>query len=174
MASTGRILMTIRALKACCVSVQHHASRRRGDLRLPREQHRHSAGPTFAAPAAWLCGGVSIPKANVSSVSSTQCEVPLSETDYRVAIRPLTAEEGGRDPIELPDLLGCMSDGETIEQAVVNGAEGRLYWIEAIRDAARMVPLPKVGATEAQSGMSARCRPKSLHAVWRNDRRRRA
>jgi antitoxin HicB len=75
--------------------------------------------------------------------------VLLSETDYRVAISPLTAEEGGRDLIKFPDLAGCVSDGVTIEEAVVNGAEGKLDWIAAIRDADRVVSSPKVDATEA-------------------------
>ncbi len=49
----------------------------------------------------------------------------MSETKYRSNIRPLTAEEGGGHLIEFPDLPGCMSDGETIEETLANGAEAR-------------------------------------------------
>jgi antitoxin HicB len=42
----------------------------------------------------------------------------MSETEYAFTIRPLTAEEGGGYLIEYPDLLGCMSDGETVEEAI--------------------------------------------------------
>ena len=46
----------------------------------------------------------------------------MSEVEYRFTVRPMTAEEGGGYLIEFPDLPGCMSDGETIEEAIANGA----------------------------------------------------
>jgi antitoxin HicB len=76
----------------------------------------------------------------------------MSETEDRFTIRPLTAEEGGGYLIEFPDLPGCMSDGETIEEALANGADAKRAWIAAMREAARKVPPPTVDAAEAYGG----------------------
>ena len=62
----------------------------------------------------------------------------MSETDTPFAIRPLTSEEGGGYPIEFPDLPGCMSDGETIEETNANGTEAKRDWIAT----GRPVPAP--------------------------------
>ena len=83
-------------------------------------QHVYAAGPAFA-------------EANVSSDSSTPCEVPMRQTDYCFTIHPLTAEEGRGYLIEFPDLSGCMSDGETIEEAFANDAETKRSWIAAMQ-----------------------------------------
>jgi antitoxin HicB len=42
----------------------------------------------------------------------------MSDTQYRFTVRPLTEDEGGGYLIEFPDLPGCISDGETIEEAL--------------------------------------------------------
>jgi antitoxin HicB len=56
--------------------------------------------------------------------SLTWCEVPMSETEYRFTIRPPTAQQVGGYLIELPDLPGCMPDGNTIEEALASGTGG--------------------------------------------------
>jgi antitoxin HicB len=89
--------------------------------------------------------------------------VPKSETEYRLTFRPLTAEEGGGYLIELPDLPGCISDGETITEALANGAEAKRDWIAAMRKAGRPVSPPTMDATEAYSGKWVLRTPKSLH-----------
>jgi antitoxin HicB len=61
----------------------------------------------------------------------------MRQTDYRSTIHRLTAEEGGGYLIEFPDLPGCMSDGETIEEALANGAEAKRDWIAAMQAADR-------------------------------------
>jgi antitoxin HicB len=45
----------------------------------------------------------------------------MSDIDYRFTVRPLTGEEGGGFLVEFPDLPGCMSDRETIGEAIANG-----------------------------------------------------
>jgi antitoxin HicB len=42
---------------------------------------------------------------------------------YRFTVRPLSKEEGGGYLVEYPDIPGCMSDGETIQEAIANGRE---------------------------------------------------
>ena len=57
-------------------------------------------------------------------------------TDYPFEIRPLSAEEGGGFLIAYSDFSDCISDGETVEEALKNGKdalsndrcfEGRIY-----------------------------------------------
>ena len=47
----------------------------------------------------------------------------MTEPRYPFLIRPLAKDEGGGFLIEFPDLPGCVSDGETIEDAIANGAK---------------------------------------------------
>jgi antitoxin HicB len=47
--------------------------------------------------------------------------------DYPFQVRPLTDEEGGGYLIEFRDLPGCLSDGETIEDAIRNGHGARIW-----------------------------------------------
>jgi len=87
----------------------------------------------------------------------------MSETDYRFTIRPLSAEEGGGYLIEFPDLPGCLSDGDTIEQAIANGGEAKRDWIAAMQQAGRPVPPPAADTAEGYSGKWVLRTPKSLH-----------
>jgi antitoxin HicB len=66
----------------------------------------------------------------------------IRDIPYRFAVRPLTPDEGGGYLIEFPDLPGCMSDGETVEQAIANGVEAMQGWIEAMRAERRPIPQP--------------------------------
>jgi antitoxin HicB len=63
----------------------------------------------------------------------------MSKADYPFAIRPLTAKEGGGYLIEFPGLPGCISDGETVEEAIANGEDAKRAWIAAMREAGRPV-----------------------------------
>jgi antitoxin HicB len=66
----------------------------------------------------------------------------IPDIPYRFAVRPLTEEDGGGYLIEFPDLPGCMSDGETIEEAIANGIEAMQGWIEAMRAEGHPIPQP--------------------------------
>nr|WP_294506925.1 type II toxin-antitoxin system HicB family antitoxin [uncultured Rhodopila sp.] len=87
----------------------------------------------------------------------------MSEIEYRFTIRPLTVDEGGGYLIEFPDLPGCMSDGETIEEALINGQDAKTDWIAAMQEAGRPVPPPTGQGSEAYSGKWVLRTPKSLH-----------
>ncbi|MBI1234801.1 MAG: type II toxin-antitoxin system HicB family antitoxin [Alphaproteobacteria bacterium] len=63
---------------------------------------------------------------------------------YEMVIAPLPEEEGGGYLAFYPDLHGCASDGETIEEAVANLVDARDAWIEAQKAAKR--PVPKAGS----------------------------
>src|SRR5579862_4753837 len=81
--------------------------------------------------------------------------------DYPFIIRHLSKEDGGGYLIEFPDLPGCMSDGETIDEAIENGNDAVICWINAAREAHRAIPKP--GELEKQSGKWVQRVPKSIH-----------
>ncbi len=61
---------------------------------------------------------------------------------YQMILRPLTGAEGGGWLAEIPELPGCMSDGETPQQAVDNVMDAIACWIEAAEEDGRPVPVP--------------------------------
>lgn len=62
---------------------------------------------------------------------------------YEVDIRPLAPEEGGGFQAVVPELPGCMSDGETPQEALENAYDAIACWIEAAHEMGRVVPPPK-------------------------------
>ena len=66
----------------------------------------------------------------------------IGDIPYPFTVRPLSEDEGGGYLVEFPDLPGCMSDGETIEEAIVNAEDAMRCWIEAMREAGRPIPPP--------------------------------
>jgi antitoxin HicB len=87
----------------------------------------------------------------------------MSETEYRFTVRPLSEDDGGGYLIEFPDLPGCMSDGETVEEAIANGREAKAAWIAAMREAGRAIPPPGADPADGFSGKWQLRAPKSLH-----------
>jgi antitoxin HicB len=67
----------------------------------------------------------------------------MRKPDYAVLIEPLPDEEGGGFLATVPDLPGCMSDGETREEAARNIEDAIACWIEEARAIGRAVPAPK-------------------------------
>lgn len=63
------------------------------------------------------------------------------EPHNKFELTPLSKADGGGWMITFPDLPGCMSDGETIEEAVANGAEAEAAWLAAAEKWGR--PKPK-------------------------------
>lgn len=62
--------------------------------------------------------------------------------DYPHEIRPLSREDGGGYLITFPDLPGCMSDGDTPEEALENGKDAFQGWIAAAEMEKAPVPRP--------------------------------
>ena len=61
-------------------------------------------------------------------------------TDYPFEVRPLPEDDGGGYLVSFPDFAECISDGETIEEAVVNGRDALRATIAALK--ARRLPVP--------------------------------
>ena len=56
---------------------------------------------------------------------------------YSVLVEPLTPDEGGGYAATVPDLPGCMSDGDTPEDALTNVRDAIAAWIAAAREMGR-------------------------------------
>lgn len=87
-------------------------------------------------------------------------QIPAFE-DYTFDIAPLSADDGGGFLITWPDLPGCMSDGGTVDETIVNGRDAFKAWMLAYVEDGREFPAPGTGGT---SGKFVQRVPKSLHA----------
>jgi antitoxin HicB len=87
----------------------------------------------------------------------------MSDIEYRFTVRPLAEEQGGGWLVEYANLPGCMSDGETIEEAIANSEDAKSCWIAAVKEAGRPIPPPAVAWAEGYSGKWQLRTPKSLH-----------
>lgn len=66
----------------------------------------------------------------------------MTQLVYPVLIEPLSEEDGGGFFATVPDLPGCMSDGETPEEALLNVQDAIATWIEAAMELGRPIPQP--------------------------------
>jgi len=82
------------------------------------------------------------------------------DLNYEIKIKQLSEEEGGGWFAEIPLLPGCMSDGETIEEAIANLKDAKKCWIETSLELGRPIPEPM---SETFSGQLRVRMPKSLH-----------
>jgi predicted RNase H-like HicB family nuclease len=78
--------------------------------------------------------------------------------EYPVTLSP--DPEGGY-VAQIKDLPGCLSQGETLEEAMTNINEARELWIETVYEVGDEIPLPSTD--EAYSGKLLVRMPKSLH-----------
>lgn len=62
--------------------------------------------------------------------------------DYPIAILPLSEEDGGGYVGIVPDLRGCISDGDTREEAIRNTQDAIRDWLAECRRLGRAVPEP--------------------------------
>jgi antitoxin HicB len=67
---------------------------------------------------------------------------------YRFTVRPLSKEEDGGYLVEYIDIPGCMSDGETVEEAIANGREALRDCVAVFRESGRKVPKPGIEAAQ--------------------------
>jgi antitoxin HicB len=81
---------------------------------------------------------------------------------YPFEIRPLTAAEGGGFLISYPDFSECISDGETVEEAIANGRDALAATLAALAAEGCAVPGPNSGGVAAGK-LVARV-PRTIHA----------
>jgi antitoxin HicB len=66
----------------------------------------------------------------------------MAELVYPIVVEPLSKEDGGGFVALVPDLPGCMSDGETPEEAVINAQDAIKCWIEGALNEGWAIPSP--------------------------------
>jgi len=64
---------------------------------------------------------------------------------YALVICPISADEGGGYMAMYPDLPGCISDGETPEEATLNAQDAFSAWMEVQKE--RDAEIPRPGAS---------------------------
>jgi predicted RNase H-like HicB family nuclease len=63
--------------------------------------------------------------------------------DYKVVIEALSEEDGGGFLATVPELPGCMSDGDTRQEALANVEDAIRTWIYCAEQMGRAVPEPQ-------------------------------
>ena len=86
----------------------------------------------------------------------------LKLDQYRFTVRPMTDEEGTGYLIEFPDVPLCMSDGATVEEAIVNGRDALKCCLLTMKEFGD--PIPKPGSSGVASGQFRLRVPKTVHA----------
>jgi len=83
-------------------------------------------------------------------------------TDYPFEVRPLSTEEGGGYLISFPDFAECISDGESVDEAIANGRDALKATIAALKS--RKLPVPAPNSGGVASGKFVARVPKTVHA----------
>jgi antitoxin HicB len=65
-----------------------------------------------------------------------------AELRRKVLLEPLSDEDGGGFLATVPELPGCMSDGETRAEALANVEDAIATWIYCARKAGEPIPEP--------------------------------
>ena len=66
-------------------------------------------------------------------------------TDYPFEVRPISSEEGGGYLVSFPDFAECISDGESVDDAIENGRDALKATIAALKAKKLPVPAPNSG-----------------------------
>lgn len=78
--------------------------------------------------------------------------------DYPIQVAPLPVSDGGGYLVTFPDLLGCIADGGTIDEAISEAKDAFEAWAMAEQQDKGELPKPKT-----YSGQFVQRMPKSLH-----------
>lgn len=82
---------------------------------------------------------------------------------YSVNLFCLSEEDGGGWLAEVPELKGCLTDGDTPEEALDNLKEVIETWLEIAHEDNRAIPAPHIYDDSEYSGKFTLRTPKSLH-----------
>lgn len=82
--------------------------------------------------------------------------------NYPFEVRPLSQEEGGGFLVSYPDFAECISDGDTIEEALRNGRDALRSTIATLK--AKKRPVPAANSGGVASGRFVARVPKTVHA----------
>jgi len=94
-----------------------------------------------------------------------QIEAPYPFEAYAHIVTPLSEDDGGGYLITFPDLPGCISDGNTLDEVMVNGRDAFNSWIAAQVDMKRSIPEPTRYSEYGKPVKFVQRLPRSLHAL---------
>ena len=84
---------------------------------------------------------------------------------YQIVLSELSADDGGGFLATVPDLPGCMADGETVGEAAEEARDAIRAYLNAFEEEGKEFPAPaRQTATDDVSGKFQVRLPKSLHA----------
>lgn len=83
-------------------------------------------------------------------------------SDYPFEVRPFSDDEGGGFLVSFPDFTDCISDGETMEEAIENGRDALKATIAALK--AKKLPVPAPNGGSVASGKFVTRVPRTIHA----------
>jgi antitoxin HicB len=66
----------------------------------------------------------------------------LNRLAYAIVVQPHAEDDGGGFVATVPDLPGCMSDGETPQEALANAEDAIETWLDAARELGHAIPKP--------------------------------
>lgn len=81
--------------------------------------------------------------------------------DYPFTVHHLSEEDGGGYLAEALDLNGCITDGETIKEAIHNLEDAITSWVKTAQELGR--PIPQPSDDSLFSGKWVVRTPKSIH-----------
>jgi predicted RNase H-like HicB family nuclease len=79
----------------------------------------------------------------MSEINIPHIEPPYAFEAYAHVVEPLAEEDGGGYLTTFPDLPGCLSDGETMEEALSNARDAFSAWMSARAHMGKPIPRPK-------------------------------
>ena len=89
--------------------------------------------------------------------------------DYAIRIEPLPREEGGGFLVTVPDLPGCVADGETVDAAIAEAHDAFKAWAAAEQQDKARCRHPRPTAASSCSAS-----PRVCISGWRDAPQRRA
>ena len=66
----------------------------------------------------------------------------MPSSAYQIVVEPIATEDGGGFLATVPDLPGCISDGETEAEAMQNASIAIADWIAHAKAEGRRIPQP--------------------------------
>ena len=73
----------------------------------------------------------------------------MRKPEYAVVIEAVSEEDGGGFLATVPDLPGCMTDGDTRVEAARNVDDAIASWLEEARSVGRAIPEPRAALRTA-------------------------
>lgn len=83
---------------------------------------------------------------------------------YSLIVNQLSEDDGGGWLVEVPELPGCMTDGETLEESLSSIDNAIDSWINTAKEKGRVIPNPRLRKNEDEYSGKLMIRiPKKLH-----------